>query len=109
MRRLLCLLLAVLSVTLIAHADASPGAEARRVYVGGGRVLTISAPKQLTYGAHVGDFLVQPGSRNAAYAGMRYDGDAMTPFVSLVELKYGKTTTLLEGNGTSRRNDVPRQ
>lgn len=109
MRRLLCLLLAVLSVTLIIHADAAPAPQVTRVPIGAGRVLTISAPKQLTYGAHVGDFLVQPGSRNAAYAGMRYDGNTMTPFVSLVELKYGKTTTLLEGNGTSRRNDVPRQ
>lgn len=71
--------------------DAPQGA----LYLGPGRMLEASQPRQLSLNAHVGQFLYQPGGLSIAYLSAVPDGDGYTQSIRLVGLKRGETTTLL--------------
>lgn len=102
MRRIVCLLIAVFFAAFATRADAPSAPGEQRLFVGAGRVLTIGEAKQLTFGAHVGQFLFQPGSLEAAYSGVQTDGETVTVFVRLMGLKHGETFPMLSWSATVR-------
>lgn len=108
---LLLLVLAGFACLIPAHADIPDAAnpDSRRIYIGHGQTLVVSPARQLTYGAHVTQFLYQPRSLEAACAGTQTspDSETITSFVRLIGLKRGETTTLLSATVPNTPDALP--
>lgn len=71
-------------------ADSTQGA----LYLGSGRMLAASQPRQLTLNAHIAQFLYQPGGLSIAYVSVQTGQDGPSQSVKFVGLKRGETTPL---------------